>query len=73
MYGHCNPEIISAVQKQMESLDQIIFSGFTHAPAVELSEALIAILPENQNKLFFSDNGSTTVEIVIKMASGVSF
>lgn len=68
MYGHCNPEIVSAVQKQMESLDQIIFSGFTHAPAVELSEALIAILPENQNKLFFSDNGSTTVEIAIKMA-----
>ena len=68
MYGHCNPKIVSAVKKQMETLDQVIFSGFTHAPAVELSEALIPILPENQNKLFFSDNGSTTVEIAIKMA-----
>lgn len=68
MYGHCNPKIISAVQKQMETLDQIIFSGFTHAPAVELSEALIEILPSNQRKLFFSDNGSTTIEIGIKMA-----
>lgn len=68
MYGHCNPKIISAVQKQMETLDQIIFSGFTHAPAIELSEALIEILPSNQRKLFFSDNGSTTIEIGIKMA-----
>lgn len=68
MYGHCNPKIVSAVKKQMETLDQIVFSGFTHAPAIELSEALIAILPENQNKLFFSDNGSTTIEIAIKMA-----
>jgi adenosylmethionine-8-amino-7-oxononanoate aminotransferase len=68
MYGHCNPKIVSAVKKQMETLDQVIFSGFTHAPAIELSEALIAILPENQNKLFFSDNGSTTIEIAIKMA-----
>ena len=68
MYGHCNPKIVSAVKKQMETLDQVVFSGFTHAPAIELSEALIAILPENQNKLFFSDNGSTTIEIAIKMA-----
>ena len=68
MYGHCNPKIVSAVKKQMETLDQVVFSGFTHAPAIELSESLIAILPENQNKLFFSDNGSTTIEIAIKMA-----
>ena len=68
MYGHCNPKIVSAVKKQMVTLDKVIFSGITHALAVELSEALIPILPENQNKLFFSDNGSTTVEIAIKMA-----
>ncbi len=68
MYGHCNPYITERVAAQMQQLDQVVFSGFTHEPAVELSEALINILPENQNKLFFSDNGSTSVEIGIKMA-----
>lgn len=68
MYGHCNPDIIKAVQNQMSQLDQVVFSGFTHQPAIELSEELIKILPDNQNKIFFSDNGSTTVEIGIKMA-----
>ncbi len=68
VYGHCNPYILTAAQKQMEQLDQIIFSGFTHEPAVRLSEKLISILPNNQAKLFFSDNGSTATEIGIKMA-----
>ncbi|NER14510.1 adenosylmethionine--8-amino-7-oxononanoate transaminase [Leptobacterium flavescens] len=68
MYGHCNPYILDKVQKQMQELDQVVFSGFTHEPAVRLSEALMEILPENQQKLFFSDNGSTSTEIAIKMA-----
>jgi len=68
MYGHCNSYITDRVYEQMQTLDQVVFSGFTHEPAVKLSEALIDILPENQNKLFFSDNGSTSVEIGIKMA-----
>ncbi|WP_298237566.1 adenosylmethionine--8-amino-7-oxononanoate transaminase [uncultured Algibacter sp.] len=68
MYGHCNEYITSRVSKQMQKLDQVVFSGFTHEPAIKLSEALIKILPENQNKIFFSDNGSTSVEIGIKMA-----
>lgn len=68
MYGHCNPYITKRVSDQMQQLDQVVFSGFTHEPAVKLSEALIEILPENQNKIFFSDNGSTSVEIGIKMA-----
>ncbi len=68
MYGHCHPEIIGAVYQQMQQLDQVVFSGFTHEPAVALSEALIVILPVNQQKLFFSDNGSTATEIGIKMA-----
>lgn len=67
MYGHCNPYITKRVTEQMQQLDQVVFSGFTHEPAVKLSEALVAILPENQNKIFFSDNGSTAVEIGIKM------
>ncbi|MDO5978633.1 adenosylmethionine--8-amino-7-oxononanoate transaminase [Flavivirga spongiicola] len=68
MYGHCNEYITSRVATQMQQLDQIVFSGFTHEPAIKLSEALIKILPNNQNKIFFSDNGSTSVEIGIKMA-----
>jgi len=68
MYGHCNEYITNRVSSQMQQLDQVVFTGFTHEPAVKLSEALIQILPENQNKLFFSDNGSTSVEIGIKMA-----
>jgi adenosylmethionine-8-amino-7-oxononanoate aminotransferase len=68
MYGHCNDYITSRVTKQMQTLDQVVFSGFTHEPAVKLSEALIDILPDNQNKIFFSDNGSSSVEIGIKMA-----
>jgi adenosylmethionine-8-amino-7-oxononanoate aminotransferase len=68
MYGHCNEYITSRVSDQMQQLDQVVFSGFTHEPAIKLAEALIKILPENQNKIFFSDNGSTSVEIGIKMA-----
>ncbi len=68
MYGHSNRFILKKVREQMKTLDHVIFSGFTHKPAVELSEELMKILPKNQNKLFFSDNGSTAVEIGIKMA-----
>ncbi|NJW52959.1 adenosylmethionine--8-amino-7-oxononanoate transaminase [Salinimicrobium oceani] len=68
VYGHCNEMITQKVAAQMQKLDQVVFSGFTHEPAVALSEALIQILPQNQEKLFFSDNGSTATEIGIKMA-----
>jgi adenosylmethionine-8-amino-7-oxononanoate aminotransferase len=68
MYGHCNPYIIEKVSRQMQQLDQVVFSGFTHEPAVALSEELMKVLPKNQQKIFFSDNGSTSVEIGIKMA-----
>ena len=68
MYGHCNEYITGKVAAQMQQLDQVVFSGFTHAPAVQLSEALMKILPGNQQKLFFSDNGSTATEIGMKMA-----
>ena len=68
VYGHCNPHITSKVAAQMQKLDQVVFSGFTHKPAIELSEALVKILPKGQQKLFFNDNGSTATEIGIKMA-----
>ena len=68
MYGHCNDYILERVKVQMSTLDQVIFTGFTHEPAVKLSEELIKILPYNQQKLYFSDNGSTSTEIAIKMS-----
>ena len=68
MYGHCNEYITERVSAQMKQLDQVVFSGFTHEPAVALAESLMEVLPANQQKLFFSDNGSTTVEVAIKMA-----
>lgn len=68
MYGHCNDYIIEKVYRQMQQLDQVMFSDFTHEPAIKLSEDLIKILPKGQNKIFFNDNGSTAVEAGIKMA-----
>ncbi|GEQ84634.1 adenosylmethionine--8-amino-7-oxononanoate aminotransferase BioA [Patiriisocius marinistellae] len=68
MYGHGNEAIIKAITAQMESLDFVMFSGFTHEPAIKLAEELMKILPANQQKIFFNDNGSTAVEAAIKMA-----
>lgn len=68
MYGHCNEHIAAAVTEQMYELDQVVFTGFTHKPAVKLAEKLIEILPSQQQKIFFNDNGSTAVEAAIKMA-----
>ena len=68
MYGHGNPYIIDAMAAQMKQLDFVLFSGFTHEPAVKLSERLLPLLPKNQAKIFFNDNGSTAVEAGIKMA-----
>jgi len=67
-YGHSNERLAQAAYKQLTQLEHVLFGGFTHKPAVELAEKLISILPKNQQKIFFSDNGSTAVEIAIKMA-----
>jgi adenosylmethionine-8-amino-7-oxononanoate aminotransferase len=67
-YGHSNKFISDAIYKQLTTLEHVLFGGFTHEPAVVLAEKLIAILPNNQNKIFFSDNGSTAVELAIKVA-----
>lgn len=67
-YGHSNRYIADAIYKQLTSLEHVLFGGFTHEPAVVLSERLMEILPSNQKKIFFSDNGSTAVEIAIKVA-----
>ncbi|MEY3500546.1 MAG: adenosylmethionine--8-amino-7-oxononanoate transaminase [Bacteroidota bacterium] len=67
-FGHSNRFIADAIYKQLTTLEHVLFGGFTHEPAVVLSEKLIEILPNNQNKIFFSDNGSTAVEVAIKVA-----
>ncbi len=69
-HGHCNPEIIAAIQKQVEQLDQIIFAGWTHEPAEKLAASLIAMTPNNLQHVFYSDSGSTSVEVALKMALG---
>ena len=67
LHGHNHPYLMDAIRKQTQLLDHVIFSGFTHAPAVELSEALLTILPSSHEKIFYSDNGSTAVEVGLKM------
>jgi len=67
-YGHSNKFIADAIYKQLTTLEHVLFGGFTHEPAVVLAEKLIEILPKNQQKIFFSDNGSTAVEVAIKVA-----
>lgn len=67
-YGHSNRFIADAIYKQLTTLEHVLFGGFTHEPAVQVAEKLIPMLPDNQKKLFFSDNGSTAVEIALKVA-----
>lgn len=68
LHGHSHPEIASAIYQQAQNLEHVIFAGFTHDPAITLVRNLLSVLPSNQNKIFFSDNGSTAVEVAIKMA-----
>ncbi|MGQ2983456.1 adenosylmethionine--8-amino-7-oxononanoate transaminase [Flavobacterium sp.] len=67
-YGHSNKYVADAIYKQLTSLEHVLFGGFTHEPAVLLAERLTEILPSGQRRLFFSDNGSTAVEIALKVA-----
>lgn len=68
LHGHSNPHIAQKVSEQLKQLEHVIFAGFTHEPAVRLAERLIEILPNGMSKIFYSDNGSTAVEVAIKMA-----
>lgn len=69
-HGHCNPRIMAAIAEQAGKLDQIIFAGWTHEPAEALAAGLRDILPEPLEHVFFSDSGSTAVEVALKMALG---
>ncbi len=67
LHGHCHPYIAQKVSEQLYTLEHAIFSGYTHSAAVTLAERLIGHLPNNQSKIFYSDNGSTAVEVALKM------
>lgn len=68
IHGHCNETIANAIAEQAKTLEHVIFAGFTHTPAIELSKKLIHMLPGDFSKVFFSDDGSTSVEVALKMA-----
>lgn len=69
-HGHRHPRIIAAIKEQADRLDQIIFAGFTHPAAEELARLLVQITPAELTQVFFSDSGSTSVEVGLKMALG---
>ncbi|MHC4571717.1 MAG: adenosylmethionine--8-amino-7-oxononanoate transaminase [Planctomycetota bacterium] len=68
VHGHNHPKIKAAIKKQLNSLEHILFAGFTHKPAILLAQKLVSITPKNLTKVFFSDNGSTAVEAALKMS-----
>jgi adenosylmethionine-8-amino-7-oxononanoate aminotransferase len=68
LHGHAHPAIAESIFEQAKTLEHVLFAGFTHEPAVELCEGLQALLPPSLNKFLFSDNGSTAVEVALKMA-----
>jgi adenosylmethionine-8-amino-7-oxononanoate aminotransferase len=67
-HGHCHDDIIDAITDQAKRLDQVIFAGFTHEPAAALAAELVQRLPRGLSKIFFSDDGSTAVEVAIKLS-----
>jgi adenosylmethionine-8-amino-7-oxononanoate aminotransferase len=68
LHGHAQPEIAAAIAEQARTLEQVMFAGFTHEPAVRLAEALTARAPTGLTRVFFSDDGSTAVEVALKIA-----
>lgn len=68
LHGHAHPYIAEQLYKQARTLEHIIFAGFTHEPAVQLAERLLNILPPGFSKVFYSDNGSTSTEVALKMS-----
>ena len=67
-HGHCKTELVQALQETAPHLDQILFANFTHEKAEMLVKELAELLPKSLNKFFFSDNGSTAIEVALKMA-----
>jgi adenosylmethionine---8-amino-7-oxononanoate aminotransferase len=68
IHGHCHPRVMAAIADQAKKLDHVLLAGFSHEPVEELALRLRAVLPSEFTHIFFSDNGSTAVEVALKMA-----
>ena len=68
LFGHCNPRINAALKDQLENLEHVLLAGFSHEPVIALSERLIKLAPQGLNRCFYADNGSSAVEVAIKMS-----
>ena len=68
LFGHNHPRLNKALKDQLDQMAHVMFAGITHSPAINLAESLVKLTPSNLTKVFFSDNGSTSVEIALKMS-----
>lgn len=68
LYGHCEPSIVAAVQRQAGELEHVMLAGFTHEPVVRLSERLVALAPAGLTRCFYADSGAAAVEVAVKMS-----
>jgi adenosylmethionine-8-amino-7-oxononanoate aminotransferase len=68
LFGHANPRINARIREQMEQLEHVILAGFSHEPVVELSERLVDLSPEGLTRAFYADNGSSAIEVALKMS-----
>lgn len=68
LFGHAHPAINEAIRQQLTSLEHVLLAGFTHEPVIQLSEALVALAPSGLSRCFYGDNGSSAVEIALKMS-----
>ena len=68
LFGHSNPVVNNAVKNQLDQLEHVLLAGFTHETVIELSERLVGVTPEGLSKCFYADNGSSAVEVALKMS-----
>jgi adenosylmethionine---8-amino-7-oxononanoate aminotransferase len=68
LFGHANPAINAALKDQLDTLEHVIFAGFTHESAIKLAEKLVELTPTGLNRCFYADNGSAAVEVALKMS-----
>lgn len=68
LFGHCHPYINERIKQQLDQLEHVMLAGFSHQPVIELSERLVALSPEGLNRVFYADNGSSSIEVALKMS-----
>lgn len=68
LFGHANPRINDRIKAQLDQLEHVILAGFSHEPVIELSERLVDITPDKLNRCFYADNGSSGIEVALKMS-----